>query len=153
MRAAQVTQEFDGTVAEAERCWYDTSRWSYWVDGLERVIEVTGDWPEVGATVTWESGPAGRGRVVERVIAHEPLRGLALEVQDSSIRGRQSVTFTPAGESVEVSLTLEYELARRTIVSPLVDLLFIKRAMTASLSTTVSRFGAELGAPRHEPRS
>jgi hypothetical protein len=28
-------------VAEAEHCWYDTSRWSFWVDGLDRVLEVT----------------------------------------------------------------------------------------------------------------
>ncbi len=153
MRAAHATQRFAGTVAEAERCWYDTNRWSHWVDGLERVVTVTGEWPEVGATITWESGPAGRGRVVEQVIAHEPLRGLALEVQDSSIRGRQSVRFTPAQGGVEVTLTLEYELVRRTIVSPLVDLLFIKRAIAASLSTTVSRFGAELEAARREPRS
>jgi hypothetical protein len=153
MRAAHATQQFAGTVAEAERCWYDTSRWSHWVDGLERVVTVTGEWPEVGATITWESGPAGRGRVVEHVIAHEPLRGLALEVKDSSIQGRQSVRFTPAQGGVEVTLTLEYELVRRTIVSPLVDLLFIKRAIAASLSTTVSRFGAELEAARREPRS
>ena len=58
------------------------------------------------------------------------------------------MTFTTAQSGVEVTLTLEYELVRRTIVSPVVDLLFIKRAMTASLSATVSRFGAELEGAR-----
>jgi Polyketide cyclase / dehydrase and lipid transport len=148
VRTARASQTFAGTVAEAEQCWYDTSHWNLWVDGLDRVLEVEGEWPSAGATVTWESGPAGRGRVVERVIAYEPLRGQALEVQDSSIRGRQSVTFTPAAPGVEVALTLEYELLRRSIVTPIVDLLFIKRAMAASLGTTVSRFGAELAGAR-----
>ncbi len=148
MRTARATQTFEGTVAEAERCWYDTSRWNLWVDGLDRVVEVDGAWPDAGATVTWQSGPAGRGTVVERVVAHEPLEGQALEVQDSSIRGRQRVAFAPTEPGVEVMLTLEYELLRRSIVTPVVDLLFIKRAMAASLAVTVSRFGAELAAVR-----
>ena len=61
------------------------------------------------ASAHW-SGPAGRGRVVERVIAYEPLRGQALEVDDDSISGRQSVAFAGAGERVQVSLTLDYKL-------------------------------------------
>ena len=69
-------------------------------------------------------------------------------MQDSSIRGRQSVAFAPSAPGVEVTLTLEYELLRRSIVTPVVDLLFIKRAMTASLALTVSRFGAELATAR-----
>ena len=148
MRTARASQTFDATVAEAERCWYETSRWSLWVDGLDRIVELDGDWPAAGATVTWQSGPAGRGRVVERVIAQKPLEGQALEVTDSSIRGRQSVTFVPAAAGVEVTLTLEYELLRRSIFTPVVDLLFIKRAMVASLAQTVSRFGVELAAVR-----
>ncbi len=139
---------FEGTVPEAERCWYDTTVWSHWIDGLDHVVTVEGPWPRPGATVTWESGPAGRGRVTEHVIAHEPLTGQTVEVQDVSIRGRQTVTFTPASPGVEVALTLEYELLRRSIVSPLVDALFIRRAMTASLHATVARFGVELEAAR-----
>ena len=69
---AQLT--FAGTVHEAETCWYEVSRWPDWVDGLDRVIEVSGDWPRQGATVTWESGPAGRGRVIERVVSCIALR-------------------------------------------------------------------------------
>ena len=82
------------------------------------------------------------------MIAQKPLEGQALEVTDSSIRGRQSVAFVPAAPGVEVTLTLEYELLRRSILTPVVDLLFIKRAMVASLAQTVSRFGVELAAVR-----
>jgi hypothetical protein len=148
MRAVRVALRFEGTVPEAERCWYDTTAWSHWIDGLDRVVAVEGPWPAQGATVIWESGPAGRGRVTEHVIAHEALTGQTVEVQDVSIRGRQTVTFTPAPPGVEVALALEYELLRRSIVSPLVDVLFIRRAMAASLHDTVARFGVELEAAR-----
>ena len=148
MRAVRVTERFEGTVPEAERCWYDTTRWSRWVDGLDRVLAVDDGWPQAGATVTWESGPAGRGTVTEQVIAYEPLRGQTLDVCDGSIRGRQSVLFVPVQAGVEVSLTLEYQLVRRSIVSPLVDALFIRRAMAVSLGVTVTHFGVELDAAR-----
>jgi hypothetical protein len=133
-----------GTVSAAESCWYDAARWPEWVDGLERIVAVSADWPEVGATVHWESGPAGRGSVHERVIAHEPLIGQQLEVQDDSIQGRQSVAFDPVEEGVEVTLTLEYRITRRSVFMPVIDFLFVGRAMAASLSTTLARFGTEL---------
>ena len=148
MPGVRAVKTFAATVAEAERCWYETAGWHHWVDGLDRVLAVDGDWPEVGSSVTWQSGPAGRGRVVERVIAYEPLRGQALEVADDSISGRQGVAFAAAGEQVQVSLTLEYKLVHRTIVSPVVDVLFIRRAMATSLGATLGRFGAELDATR-----
>jgi hypothetical protein len=135
-------------VYEVEQRWYDTTRWPAWVDGLERVVEVAGEWPATGAKVTWDSGPAGRGRVLELVVAHEPLSGQTLEVRDSSIHGRQSVAFVAVADGVEVTLTLAYELERRSPLTPVVDLLFIKKAMTTSLTTTLSRFGAEITSHR-----
>lgn len=148
MRGVRVTQTYAGTVAEAEGRWYHTAHWAQWVDGLETVLAVEGNWPEVGSSVTWQSGPAGRGTVVERVVAFEALQGQVLEVADNSIRGRQSVDFATAAEGVEVTLALEYRLVRRSPVSPIVDLLFIRRAMAASLDRTLSRFGVALTAAR-----
>jgi hypothetical protein len=148
MRAVSAVQTFPGSVHEAESVWYDTGRWPSWVDGLHGVTDVDPRWPEEGATVRWESGPAGRGRVVERVVSHEPLSGQTVEVQDDSIRGRQSVAFAPAGEDVEVTLTLEYEIEQRSLFTPLVDVLFIRRAFRASLDATLRRFGLELEAAR-----
>jgi hypothetical protein len=130
------------TVHEAESFWYDTSRWTAWVDGLERVDSVEGDWPAIGAVVHWHSGPAGRGRVLERVISFEPLAGQVLEVQDDSLTGRQSIAFTPDRDGTLVSLSLEYRITKRSIVTPLVDVLFVRRAMSASLQDTLHRFDA-----------
>jgi Polyketide cyclase / dehydrase and lipid transport len=148
MRKVSVAQVFPATVHQAERCWYDTARWPAWVDGLERVQGTTGDWPKVGSTVTWRSGPAGRGTVRERVSAHEPLAGQTVEVTDDSIFGHQNVAFAPADDGVEVVLSLEYTISRRTPFTPLVDLLFIRRAMEASLGRTLHGFGARLAHAR-----
>jgi hypothetical protein len=144
MSEVRVADTFPASVHEAETCWYDTARWPSWVDGLERVIAVDGGWPCRGATITWQSGPAGRGHVTERVTLHEPLAGQTVEVDDDSIRGRQRVTFTPSEGGVEVALSLDYEIKQRSIFTPLVDRLFIRRAMAMSMHTTLTRFGAVL---------
>ena len=146
-----VTQTVDGSVHEAETCWYDVARWPAWVDELARVIAVEGDWPREGSEVTWESGPAGRGRVRERVIAHEPLAGQTLDVEDDSIIGTQQVTFTPAGRAVEVGLNLDYRIKRRSPFTPLVDFLFVRRVMADSLARTLTRFAAALAESRSSP--
>ena len=140
MRTVTVTRRLAVSISDAERCWYDTTRWGSWVDGCDRVIEVRGDWPGVDATVIWESGAAGRGRVTERVTAYEPRRGQTVAVEDPSIRGRQTISFVVSGDGIEVSLALEYELVRRSIVSPVVDRLFIRRAMLTSVGHTLTRF-------------
>jgi hypothetical protein len=148
VRTVRVSQALPGTVYEIEQCWYDTSRWTIWVEGLRRVVHVSEGWPGVGSSVTWDSGPAGRGHVVERVVAHEALAGQTVEVEDASITGRQSVAFMPVEGGVEVQLALSYEIRKRSLFTPLVDALFIKRAMTTSLGTTVGRFAAEMGSRR-----
>jgi uncharacterized membrane protein len=148
MRAVTASSTFPGTVHEAETCWYDTDRWPSWVDGLERVVERSESWPQIGSSIVWESGPAGRGRVRERVVAYEPLDGQTVEVEDQSLRGRQSVSFTPADDEVEVMLRLEYEITNRTVFTALVDRLFIRGAIERSLRATLARFGAELAATK-----
>jgi Polyketide cyclase / dehydrase and lipid transport len=108
------------------------------------VDAVEGDWPRGGATVTWQSGPAGRGHVTERVISYEPLAGQTLEISDDSIRGEQTVMFAPEQADVRVTLSLAYRITRRSPITPLIDLLFIRRAMVDSLDLTLTRFGGNL---------
>jgi uncharacterized membrane protein len=149
VRTVRATTVLPGTVHEAERLWYDTGRWPTWVDGLARIDRVQGSWPLAGATVIWDSTPAGRGRVVERSVAHEPLQGHTAEVEDETLRGVQEVTFTPKAEDqVEVELSLSYEIKRRNPFTPAVDVLFVRRAMTDSLQKTLRRFAIELSAER-----
>jgi Polyketide cyclase / dehydrase and lipid transport len=144
MRPVLVQRTFTASPADAERCWYACAGWPAWVDGLDRVLEVSRPWPRPGGVVVWESGPAGRGRVTERVVAFAPGDGQSVEVRDDSITGRQSVAFTPRPDGVSVALTLEYRLRRRSPVSAVIDALFIRRAMAQSLERTLARFGAQL---------
>lgn len=148
MRVVSVAETFPGSVHEAETVWYDTARWPMWVDGLDRVMSVDESWPAPGAVVMWQSGPAGRGRVSERVVSHEPLVGQTVAVSDETIDAQQSVRFVPDEGSVTVELKLEYELKRRSLFTPVIDILFIARAFASSLRSTLSRFGVELQAAR-----
>lgn len=150
MRAVTASQVFEASVPDAEELWYDTTRWPRWIVGLDRVESVSGGWPAVGGQVRWQSGPAGRGQVSERVVTYEPLGGQTVEVQDDSIHGTQTVSFVPEDANVAVTLSLSYELTRRSPLMRLVDPLFIRRAMTRSLEQTLARFGAELGTSRRE---
>jgi hypothetical protein len=155
MARVGVALSFQGTVHEAETCWYDHVRWPRWVDGLERVLDVTAGWPAAGGRIVWQSGPAGRGRVSETVTAYTPLGGQTADVEDDSITGRQTVAFSPAdGEEdrAEIALSLEYEIKRRSLFTPLVDVLFIRRAMESSLRTPLVHFGAELAEVRARTR-
>ena len=62
------------------------------------------------------------------------------------------MAFSPDGDdAVTIELALAYAIRRRSIVTPVVDLLFIRRAMTMSLRSTLSHFGAQLAAVTRSP--
>jgi len=143
MGAVQASVVCRATVHEAQQRWCDTSRWELWVDGLAEVVSVGEGWPGAGSEVRWQSGSAGRGSVTERVLAYDALEAIDLEVDDDYVRGRQSVSFTAAADGTEVVLSLAYRIKRRNPFTPLVDVLFVRRAMESSLATTLARFAAQ----------
>jgi hypothetical protein len=120
------------------RLWTDLGRWPTFVDGFGHVVEVSGNWPEAGSKVIWESTPAGRGRVTERVVEHEVDR-FATDVFEKQLTGRQTLWFEPGA----VTMELEYELASGGPLRPITDVLFIRRALTMSLERTLRRFSTE----------
>jgi hypothetical protein len=132
-----------GRVADAEELWYDPHRWAAWVDGFGHVAKLEGDWPQAGARLLWDSRPNGRGRVAETVTSYEARIGQTLAVEDQRLTGHQRIAFEPEGEQVRLSLTLEYRLKARGPITPIVDVLFIRRALQASLQRTLARFGHE----------
>jgi hypothetical protein len=113
-------------------------------------LEVTGDWPKEGSRVIWESGPAGRGQVSERVIDYVPLERLVVFIEDSLMEGVQQVSFEPASGGVDVELCLKYKIKRRTPLTPLIDRVFVRGPMTVSLSKTLGRFGGVLADSRQQ---
>jgi hypothetical protein len=128
--------------ASARRLWTDTSRWPTFVDGFSRVIEIDPQWPEPGSKVVWESGPAGRGRVTERIREVTPDTIVSAVFEDQLV-GTQTVTFDPEGEGTYVTIELVYELQKGGPLRWLTDLLFIRRALTDALRRTLLRFSTE----------
>jgi len=136
--------------SEAEALWYDTRRWPTFVDGFAHVVSVEGDWPAAPSTLVWESTPAGRGRVIERVVEYEPRLGQTAEVDDPKMTATQSVAFTPKDDGVEVSLSMDYALKEGGPLKPFTDFFFIRRAIGDALRRTVTRFARELRADAEE---
>jgi hypothetical protein len=142
MGVAAATVQVPGLASDAEALWYDPIRWAAWVDGFGHVVELADGWPAAGQLV-WESTPGGRGRVLEIVTAYEARQGQTLSVEDSRLRGKQRVTFEPGPDAVTVTLRLDYELKEQAPLTWVVDRLFIRRAVTASLRRSLSRFARE----------
>ncbi|MGI8806216.1 MAG: SRPBCC family protein, partial [Thermoleophilaceae bacterium] len=109
--------------ADALERWTDVERWSSFVDGFARPLEVGESWPTAGSQVAWESTPDGRGRVRERVEAYEAVPPapdvapqstpgqLVTRVEDQSLTGTQTATFVPHEGGTRLDLELDYELA------------------------------------------
>jgi hypothetical protein len=142
MGKAEASVEVGGLASEAEALWYDPVRWPAWIDGFGHVVDVPATWPAQGRLV-WDSTPGGRGRVLETVTAYEPRGGQTLAVEDSRLRGTQRVEFEPRREAVQVRLTLDYEIKDRNALTWLLDPLFVRREVVASLRRTLARFARE----------
>ena len=152
MRRASAAVALPGVrIADAEALWYDLSRWPSFVEGFKHTVGVGEGWPRVGATLVWESVPDGRGRVTESVTAYTQREGQTVAVEDPRIVGTQSVHFAPtpgADAGVAMTLTLDYALRETSFLTPVTDLLFIRRAQADALRRTLWRFARELEAER-----
>ncbi|HEX8204510.1 MAG TPA: SRPBCC family protein [Solirubrobacteraceae bacterium] len=138
-----------GQISDAERLWYDLSRWPSFVEGFAHVTKRDGDWPKVGARIVWNSVPAGRGMVAEKVIAYEVRVAQTVEVEDPRMSGTQTIAFAPAEDAhCKVTLELDYKLKEGGPLAPVVDALFVRRALRDALRRTLSRFARELRADR-----
>jgi hypothetical protein len=142
MGRAAASIQVPGRASDAEALWYDPMRWAAWLDGFAHASQVPAGWPADG-TLLWVSRPGGRGRVLEEVVAYEPRTGQTLRVEDERLRGTQRVEFRPAPGHVTVRLELAYELKQRNPLTPLLDRLFIRRELTASLQRSLAGFARE----------
>ncbi|MDQ3739953.1 MAG: SRPBCC family protein [Actinomycetota bacterium] len=149
MGRARAEIEVPGPISDAERLWYDTSRWPSFVEGFAHVAKQEGDWPREGARLIWDSRPNGRGRVVERVTAYEVRVAQTVEVEDPRITGTQTIAFAAADEGrITVVLEVDYKLKQGGPAAGLVDSLFVRRAMRDALRRTLVRFARELESDR-----
>lgn len=149
MGRVRVQAEVGGRLSQAEALWYDTRRWSSFIDGFAHLQSVEPGWPREGSRLVWDSRPGGRGRVVEQVVRYAAGDGQDAEIEDEKMTGTQSVRFAPVGEDgVRVALELRWSLKASYPGSAVVDALFIRRAVRESLTRTLRRFAIELAADR-----
>ncbi len=142
MRAARAEAEVPITPEAALRLWTDVSRWPSFVEGFARVVELDPEWPAEGSRAIWESVPAGRGQVTEKVADGAPGRFATLVFEDR-LAGRQTFRAIESEAGARVELTLEYTLTKYGPLGAVADVVFIRRALRDSLRRTITRFRVE----------
>src|SRR5215208_5052170 len=142
VRTARAGRNLPLSPAEALALWSDVERWSSFVEGFARRLELTPDWPAAGARVVWESTPDGRGRVTETVVENAA-DCFSTQVFEEALIGTQTLRARPASNGSEIELTLDYELAKYGPLAGIADAVFIRRALRDALRRTLFRFGIE----------
>ena len=142
MRTAGAGTDVPLTPAAALALWADVSRWPSFVEGFARLVENDPGWPAPDARLVWESVPAGRGRVTEKVVESSEDR-IATMVFEARLAGRQEFRVAPGPRGAAVELSLEYTLTKYGPLGVVADALFIRRAIRDSLRRTLFRFGVE----------
>jgi len=130
------------SLAEVWDYYFEPRGWPAWVDGFGRVVNSDG-YPEEGASLTWQSIPAGRGEVTEHVLEHEPRRVHRVAFRDPASAGEMRTAFSIEGSGTLVTQQLEYRLASRGPFARLTDVLFIRSQMRGSLRRSLARLKLE----------
>ncbi len=143
MAVVEDSVRIDASVAEVWALYFQPDAWPSWVDGFARVESESG-YPEVGGELRWQSTPAGRGRVVERVVEHEPRRLHRVEFADPESAGELTTTFEVASETgTTVTQQMTYRLADGGPVRAITDALFIRPQIRRSLQRSLERLRIE----------
>jgi hypothetical protein len=143
VRSTSAETEVALTPEAALRLWTDATRWATFVEGFARVIEQDPGWPEEGSRLVWESVPAGRGRVTEKVARGATADRFATQVFEERLMGLQTFRAAESAAGSRVELSLEYTLTKYGPLGGLADAIFIRRAVQDSLRRTLTRFAVE----------
>lgn len=147
--------EIPAPIADVWEVYIDPERWPMWVDGFARITASDG-YPDRGGTMSWESTPAGRGRVSERVLEHEPRRVHRIAYVDPGSEGELETRFEQvpaAGEErrTKVSQRLAYRLGDSSPLTAITDRLFIRSQMRRSLERSLADLRSEAVAAAPPP--
>jgi hypothetical protein len=143
VRRASAKADLVLTPEAALRLWTDVDRWSTFVEGFARILEVDPEWPGGGAKLVWESTPAGRGRVTENVLDGEGPDRFVTRVFEDRLVGTQTFRVVESEAGSRAELSLDYELTKYGPLSAVADAIFIRRAIRDSLRRTLFRFAVE----------
>jgi Polyketide cyclase / dehydrase and lipid transport len=143
VRTAHAQADLVLTPEAALRLWTDVDRWPTFVEGFARVLERDADWPSGGARLVWESSPAGRGRVTEKVLEDEGPDRFSTRVFEDRLHGTQTFRVVESEAGSRAELSMEYRLTKYGPLSAVADAVFIRRAIRDSLRRTLYRFSVE----------
>jgi hypothetical protein len=143
VRRASAQTDLVLTPEAALRLWTDVDRWATFVEGFGQTLERSPEWPAAGSRVVWESTPAGRGRVTEKVMEGEGPDRFATMVFEERLNGTQTFRVVESEAGSRAELSLEYQLTKYGPLSAVADVLFIRRAIRDSLRRTLFRFSVE----------
>jgi Polyketide cyclase / dehydrase and lipid transport len=143
VRIARAEAEVVLTPEAALRLWADAPRWPTFVEGFARVVEQDPAWPAEGSRLVWESVPAGRGRVTEKVVRGAAADRFATQIFEERLIGVQTFRAAESEAGSRVELSLEYTLTKYGALGGLADAIFIRRALRDSLRRTLARFAVE----------
>jgi hypothetical protein len=143
VRTARAQADLVLTPEAALRLWTDVDRWPSFVEGFARPVDRSPEWPHAGARLVWESSPAGRGHVTEKVVEAEGPDRFVTQVFEERLHGVQTFRVVESEGGSRAELALEYELTKYGPLSAVADVIFIRRAIRDSLRRTLSRFAVE----------
>jgi hypothetical protein len=143
VRIARAEAEVVLTPEAALRLWADAPRWPTFVEGFARVVEQDPAWPAEGSRLVWESVPAGRGRVTEKVVRGAAADRFATQIFEERLIGVQTFRAAESEAGSRVELSLEYTLTKYGALGGVADAIFIRRALRDSLRRTLVRFAVE----------
>jgi hypothetical protein len=131
------------SLAETWDHYFDSRGWTVWVDGYQAAESAEG-YPKEGGTLRWRSVEAGRGRVVERVLEHEPRRRHRINFADPQSEGELLTEMVIEGEGTRVTLTMDYRLNGRGPFTWATDRVFVRAQVRRSLERSLLRFKHEV---------
>jgi hypothetical protein len=143
VRTARAQADLVLTPEAALRLWTDVDRWPTFVDGFGHTLGLDPEWPDGGAKLVWESTPAGRGRVTEKVLDGEGPDRFVTRVFEDRLAGTQTFRVVESEAGSRAELSLEYELTKYGPLNAVADAIFIRRAIRDSLRRTLFRFAVE----------
>jgi Polyketide cyclase / dehydrase and lipid transport len=143
VRTAYAQADIVLTPEAALRLWTDVDRWATFVEGFSHTLERGPEWPATGARLVWESSPAGRGRVTEKVLDGGRPDRLVTRIVEERLHGIQTFRVVESEAGSRAELSLEYTLTKYGALSAIADAIFIRRAIRDSLRRTLARFAVE----------
>ena len=139
----------DAPLAAVWDFYFEPATWPAWVDQFAKV-ESSNGYPESGCSLTWNSTRAGRGKVSERVVVHEPRTRHRIEFTDPESEGKLEVRFgIEPGEgtgSTKVEQEMEYAISGGGPLSGITDVLFVRAQVRRSLERSLARLRTEIEA-------